>query len=277
MTEQPVPLSDYGGTIIFVLMGFLFLIYAVGPWNWKYVQNRWAGVIIRFGRISKTALGESSLLGEGPVHIWFPFERLVRVPMFDQKVQIPLPNLATAAPNTQNVDILLQAVIRFADPIAVITSVPDRDPVEEFKGFVQAAARSGVQQYTVDEIAGKGAGDALGKYIAGSIRKHPVVKRWGLEIVAMEIRDIDFSAAYRDAQDEVVRAHGDASAMNIRAAARKSAADTVGQSDPKGMMATLFGEQLDAYVKMAQAGAFKTWVNAGNAFDKILSDLFNKE
>lgn len=266
---SPTPLNDSLGTLAVVILGLLFIAYAVGPWNWRYIRNRWAGVLIRLGRVD-----EKQIFGEGPIHVWWPFERLVRVPMFDLKVDIPLPNLTTAAPNPQNVDIAMQVVLRFENPIKVILSVPDREPIEEFEGFVQAAARSAVQDMTIDELAKKNAGDRLGQTIVAKVRRDPVLKRWGLTIVAIQIKDIDFSIAFRGAQDDVVRAEGSARATLIQAEAQKKAADLIGQGNVLGLFAMLISRDQDTQKEMAKAGGLRTLVQAGsNWMDKFFENM----
>lgn len=263
--------NGYGGTIVVVLLGLLFLIYVVGPWNWRTIQNMWGGVLIRFNKVvDGMGFGEEEdYLKEGPVHIYWPVERLVKVPLFDLPFDIPLPDLTTAAPNPQNISLTLRPILRFRDPKRVIKSVPDRDPTEEAKRFYQAAARQAVQEKTIDQIAQAGGITTLAARITEIVRQHPMVIKWGLEIPSCDVIDVNWPQAYNDAQATVVRAEGDAKATTIRADAQKRAADTIGQAHPRGLVAMLFTSEQETRQKMAQAGALKTFVQAG-------SDLWNE-
>lgn len=269
MTTPNVPIEGSGGTYILVLLTLAFLVYALGPWNWRFIKNRWAGVLIRFGRAV-----EHEVFGEGPVHVWWPFERLVRVPMYDLPMDVPLPDLTTAAPNPQDVNLAMQIVMRFSDPIRVILSVPDQEPTEEFVKFVQAAARSAVQGVTMDELAARGGVDKLAAVMKRKLMNDPVLKRWGLTIITIQPKDSDWSPAYSEAQDNVVRAEGRARATMIEADAQKKAADLIGQGNVMGLFAMLISRDQDTQKAMAQAGGLKTLVNAGsNWMDKFFEKL----
>ena len=261
-------LQMHWGAIFFLVLAILYIIYRLGPWNWRFVANRWTGLRIRLGR----AVGE--LLGEGPVLILRPFERLVKVPLFDLKIRIKMPNQPTAAPNPQYVDLEIVPVIKFADPIAVIQSVPDRDPIDEVKDFFRAATRAAIQARTIVELSEKGAVDILLEDIKRRLDIQPIFKRWGIQVVSLEIKDLIFSRPFMAAQNAVVEAEGDAQATKIRANAQAEAADRLGNASRTGVAAIMFDKQQDSRVQQAKAGALRTFVQlADDGIGGFLNDL----
>jgi regulator of protease activity HflC (stomatin/prohibitin superfamily) len=261
-------LTGHLGVVVYLVLAFTYIVYVLGPWNWRYIKNRWTGGIIRLEK------AEKELLGEGPVLIKRPFERLVKVPLFDLKIGIRLPDQPTAAPNTQNVHIYLLLVIRFADPIKVILSVPDRDPIDEFKDFVRAAVRAAVQMMTVVELSAKGGGNVLVSMIRNNLENEPILKRWGLEIVSLNVKDINLSKSFIKAQDEIIEAEGTSQATRIKATAQKDAADELGRADTKGLAAMLVTQQQRAQVDTAKAGGIRTFVQlADDALGKFFKSL----
>lgn len=216
------------GTLLIIALSGIYVLYALTT-GWKYIPNRWAGVVIRFGRIRGYTNHQGQfvgdVLGEGPVKIWVPFERLIKVPLFDLPIRIPLDDLPTAAPNPQNVRVKFYAVLRFANPVATVLSVPDRDPIQEFVGFLRAAALQGVQSMTIEQLSQSGAAITLANCTKALLLGNPTLQRWGLDVPDLQVEDINLSATYLSAVEKLINAQAEGDAARIAAQAE---ADAIG-------------------------------------------------
>lgn len=257
------------GTTAVLGLSSAWLAYDTGPWNWAFVPNRWAGVIVRFGHVDESV----GVINEGPVHLRRPIDRLIRIPLFDLAIPVKLPNLVTAGPVALNMDLHLLIVIKFKDPIKVILSVPEREPVEELKKFIVAAARSAVQSKTMDQHAEAGGGDRLAETIRQKILAEPIFQRWGVEVISSDVVDTDFAEAYYRAQETILAAEAEAKAIGISADAKRKAADILGNANRQGLWAQLLSSKQESLIAMAKAGALKTWVNMEDGLDHFLDGL----
>ncbi len=252
--------SYSGGTLVVMVLLGLFIVYAIGPWAWRFVDNMWVVVIKQFGDI----LPEPR--GQGPLHIWLVLQRTFPYPKFPIERHIHLPSLPTAGPNSQPLRVKLVAFIKFVDPVKCAQAVMDRDPLEESDRFVAAAAMRVVQSRTHEQWMASGGAKLFAEEILIELRASGILERWGMAVEKIEVTDFNPSKIWQAAIDEVVAAEGRSRAAKAEALGVTDAANTMG-----GMAHYLHLRGIEAAQTMAKRGAFKTFVLAGGK----MVDLFN--
>lgn len=251
--------NNSGGTIVVMVLLGLFIVYAIGPWAWRFIDNRWVGVIKQFGDI----LPEPR--GQGPQHIWKFVQRMRPYPLFPIQRNINLPSLPTAGPNSQPVRVKIIAFTKFVDAVKSAMAVLDRDPLEEFDRFVAAAVMRVVQSRIIEAWMVAGGAKQLAEEVLHELRQNEILQRWGMDIDKIEVVDFNPSKIYQSAIDQVVAAEGRSRAAKAEALGVTEAAKTMG-----GMADYLHLRGIEAAQAMARRGAFKTFVLANGK----MTDLF---
>ena len=200
-------IGTHWGTIIILVAVPVVLTWLLGPWHWGEVPLKWAGVIFRFERVT------GSVHEPGPVYVG-PFARLVRIPMYVVIETLPndaspLPMLMTEATEAEPAqEVMLEVIygLQFDNPILVVQSRPDKDPVQEFDRFVGAAIGEAVAQMTASATQKSNARAMIQRFVMEKIAANQLFQEWGLVLRQFEVRDIDLSGDYKLAATKRVMA-----------------------------------------------------------------------
>ena len=220
------PNPEYGnqGTFWFVLVIGLFVIYAVlFPRNWAFVPNKYKGVIFRMGQSGQ------ELHGEGVMHSFWPIESIRRVATYDLK-RVRVIKIPVAGVTAQDVLVKYLRIIRFANPILTLQSVPDKDPELESDDLIESQVRKGFQGHTLDTVVAPGGTSMINEAIQPAVAADPTLASWGVDVLRFEILDIQYPKSVRDASDDILRARGKAAAEEIEADGRFSAMNKIGHA-----------------------------------------------
>jgi regulator of protease activity HflC (stomatin/prohibitin superfamily) len=233
----------------------------LNPKNWKSVPTNQVGVKIRFKKVL-------SRHEEGPVHV-FPFERLNMLTKAYITLDIVLPGLPTAGLNTIDVVCRAYIVIRFTNPMRVLLSVVDKNPIDELKPLIKSAFAVAIKSRTWEEIQMDRGYQILVEVVEKALEAIPLIKDWGVTIDEVVIRDVNpptsIMAAIEGkivatiaAETEKAIATGQAAAWNIRKAA-------MGPETARDL------ELADRTVEASRFGMGETLTTVGETF---LSSLF---
>ncbi len=190
-------LQNHWISLLFPLIVLVILYVLFNPKNWTKIPTNWVGVLIAFGRISKTEKdGENiSIRQEGPV--WVPPGNDLRIlPKGATTLKMILEKLPSAGPKVIHIQITAKVVVKFTDPIKVLLSVVDMDPLEESMGFIRKAFLNGVQSMNPETLAEKNSSKKLEKEIKEDLDNNRTFNEWGLQIIEVVIEDLNFPPEY---------------------------------------------------------------------------------
>lgn len=216
-----------------------FIYLALNPYNWFFLENRIAGVMVTLGKISRVR-------GSGVGSFLVPFQDVWPIPLLDfvpPIVEITVrsardPDQSAEIPGPIEFPLKFRVVMVFENPVRVILSVRDRDPMDELVNTIKAAVSSTINDMTPAEVIAKGANKLIQQAIKSFLTSHPLISKYGVKIVSVDVADIDIPKEVLEPQQ--IRALAKANAFSERelANARRDAQIAVGQGDA-GYLAAL--------------------------------------
>lgn len=283
--------SAYWGTTFVTITCLTFLVYAFGPWAWATIPFRYIGAVIRFGNVVG---GEQGVRMPGPIHLWAGIDYFAKVPMFTLTIvlptkEFPLPAFPTAATGDEpsfDVDVSLALETRFKDPIRIIMSKPDRDPIEEACRYIQGMVGEAIGKHTMNQLLEPDAKGSLSRAIEEATRTFDLFELWGFQVIRVKFIDINKPPSVQRAAD--TRAEADAEAYRLRKQGQGEADQmrerAQGEADAVQIQRDTQGDDMFRYLEGLQTmqsmskegGAFHTVTTIGaGLLDSLATMLSN--
>jgi regulator of protease activity HflC (stomatin/prohibitin superfamily) len=202
------------------MMEALIAIGAVGfatiVSSFRILREYERGVVFRLGRLTSA---------RGPGLIWllpYGIERMVKVPLRIIVIDIPPQDVITR----DNVSIKVNAVVYFrvADPIN--STIVIQDYLFATSQLAQTTLRSVVGQAELDELLAER--DRFNEQVRSIIDEG--TDPWGIDVVAVEIKDIDLPQEMRRAIARQAEAERERRAKVINAQGELQASETLAQA-----------------------------------------------
>jgi regulator of protease activity HflC (stomatin/prohibitin superfamily) len=207
------------GLIVGVIIG-LYLLSSI-----KILAEYERGVIFRLGRLLATAKGPGVILVFGPV------DRIVRVSLRQEALEVPAQDIITR----DNVTLKVNAVIflRVVDPNKAVVEVSNY--LYQTSQFAQTTLRSVLGEVELDELLSHR--DKLNTRIQSILDQHTAP--WGVKVVNVEVKQVDLpesmlramakqAEAEREKRSKIIHAEGEfAAAQRLSEAAHVMAIEPV--------------------------------------------------
>lgn len=194
---------DYLIPAIVIIVG-LYLISSI-----KILAEYERGVIFRLGRLLSTAKGPGVIL------VFAPVDRIVRVSLRQEALEVPPQDIITR----DNVTLKVNAVIflRVIDPNKAVVEVSNY--VYQTSQFAQTTLRSVLGEVELDELLSHR--DKLNLRIQTILDQHTAP--WGVKVVNVEVKQVDLpesmlramakqAEAEREKRSKIIHAEGEFSA-----------------------------------------------------------------
>jgi regulator of protease activity HflC (stomatin/prohibitin superfamily) len=194
---------DYLIPAIVIIVG-LYLISSI-----KILAEYERGVIFRLGRLLSTAKGP------GVIFVFVPLDRLVRVSLRQEALEVPPQDIITR----DNVTLKVNAVIflRVIDPNKAVVEVSNY--VYQTSQFAQTTLRSVLGEVELDELLSHR--EKLNLRIQTILDQHTAP--WGVKVVNVEVKQVDLpesmlramakqAEAEREKRSKIIHAEGEFSA-----------------------------------------------------------------
>src|SRR3954465_3147922 len=191
------------GTVIIIIVG-LYLISSI-----KILAEYERGVIFRLGRLL------SSAKGPGVILVFVPIDRIVRVSLRQEALEVPPQDIITR----DNVTLKVNAVIflRVIDPNKAVVEVSNY--VYQTSQFAQTTLRSVLGEVELDELLSHR--EKLNLRIQSILDQHTAP--WGVKVVNVEGKQVDLpesmlramakqAEAEREKRSKIIHAEGEFSA-----------------------------------------------------------------
>jgi regulator of protease activity HflC (stomatin/prohibitin superfamily) len=199
--------------LIAVVIVLIYLLNSI-----KVLNEYERGVLFTLGRVS------SGAVGPGIVLVFGPFQRLTRVSLRQEAMEVPAQDIITR----DNVTLKVNAVItlRVVDPVKAVIEVANY--VYQTSQFAQTTLRSVLGEVDLDELLAHR--ERLNQRIQTIIDGHTAP--FGLKVVAVEVKQVDMpenmlramakqAEAERERRAKIIHAEGEfnAAAKLVEAAA----------------------------------------------------------
>jgi regulator of protease activity HflC (stomatin/prohibitin superfamily) len=199
--------------LIAVVIVLIYLLNSI-----KVLNEYERGVLFTLGRVS------SGAVGPGIVLVFGPFQRITRVSLRQEAMEVPPQDIITR----DNVTLKVNAVItlRVVDPVKAVIEVANY--VYQTSQFAQTTLRSVLGEVDLDELLAHR--DRLNQRIQSIIDGHTAP--FGLKVVAVEVKQVDMpenmlramakqAEAERERRAKIIHAEGEfnAAAKLVEAAA----------------------------------------------------------
>jgi regulator of protease activity HflC (stomatin/prohibitin superfamily) len=199
--------------LIAVVIVLIYLLNAI-----KVLNEYERGVLFTLGRVSSGAVGPGIIL------VFGPFQRITRVSLRQEAMEVPAQDIITR----DNVTLKVNAVItmRVIDPVRAVIEVSNY--VYQTSQFAQTTLRSVLGEVDLDELLAHR--DRLNQRIQSIIDGHTAP--FGLKVVAVEVKQVDMpenmlramakqAEAERERRAKIIHAEGEfnAAAKLVEAAA----------------------------------------------------------
>jgi regulator of protease activity HflC (stomatin/prohibitin superfamily) len=194
---------DYLIPAIVIIVG-LYLISSI-----KILAEYERGVIFRLGRLLSTAKGPGVIL------VFAPIDRIVRVSLRQEALEVPPQDIITR----DNVTLKVNAVIflRVIDPNKAVVEVSNY--VYQTSQFAQTTLRSVLGEVELDELLSHR--EKLNLRIQSILDQHTAP--WGVKVVNVEVKQVDLpesmlramakqAEAEREKRSKIIHAEGEFSA-----------------------------------------------------------------
>ena len=191
------------GTVIIIIIA-LYLISSI-----KILAEYERGVIFRLGRLLATAKGPGVIL------VFVPLDRIVRVSLRQEALEVPPQDIITR----DNVTLKVNAVIflRVVDPNKAVVQVSNY--VYQTSQFAQTTLRSVLGEVELDELLSHR--EKLNLRIQSILDQHTAP--WGVKVVNVEVKQVDLpesmlramakqAEAEREKRSKIIHAEGEYSA-----------------------------------------------------------------
>src|SRR5436305_1314158 len=194
----------------------IFIIYVLS--SIKILAEYERGVIFRLGRL----LGQAK--GPGVILVFAPVDRIVRVSLRQEALEVPPQDIITR----DNVTLKVNAVIflRVIEPRNAVVQVSNY--VYQTSQFAQTTLRSVLGEVELDEMLSQR--EKLNVRIQDILDKH--TEPWGVKVVNVEVKQVDMpesmlramakqAEAEREKRSKIIHAEGEfAAAQRLTDAAR---------------------------------------------------------
>lgn len=191
------------GTVIIIIIA-LYLISSI-----KILAEYERGVIFRLGRLLETAKGPGVIL------VFAPIDRIVRVSLRQEALEVPAQDIITR----DNVTLKVNAVVflRVIDPNNAVVQVSNY--VYQTSQFAQTTLRSVLGEVELDELLSHR--EKLNLRIQSILDQHTAP--WGVKVVNVEVKQVDLpesmlramakqAEAEREKRSKIIHAEGEFSA-----------------------------------------------------------------
>jgi regulator of protease activity HflC (stomatin/prohibitin superfamily) len=197
-----------------------------------FVLSQWINVLREYERAVTFVLGRLSPRPKGPglVFIFWPFERMVKVSLRTEVLDVPAQDVITR----DNVSVKVNAVLYFrvVDPNRAVVEV--RDYVYATSQLAQTTLRAVLGQAELDELLAER--DRLNARLQEIIDQH--TDPWGIKVSMVEVKHVDLptemqramarqAEAEREKRAKIIHAEGE-----LQASARLSEAGAVIAREP---------------------------------------------
>jgi regulator of protease activity HflC (stomatin/prohibitin superfamily) len=208
------------GPIIVIIIVVLYLLSSI-----KILAEYERGVIFRLGRLL------SSAKGPGVILVFAPVDRIVRVSLRQEALEVPPQDIITR----DNVTLKVNAVIflRVIDPNKAVVEVSNY--LYQTSQFAQTTLRSVLGEVELDELLSHR--EKLNTRIQSILDQHTAP--WGVKVVNVEVKQVDLpesmlramakqAEAEREKRSKIIHAEGEfAAAQRLSDAAHVLAAEPV--------------------------------------------------
>ena len=191
------------GTVVIIIIA-LYLISSI-----KILAEYERGVIFRLGRLLETAKGPGVIL------VFAPIDRIVRVSLRQEALEVPAQDIITR----DNVTLKVNAVVflRVIDPNKAVVQVSNY--VYQTSQFAQTTLRSVLGEVELDELLSHR--EKLNLRIQSILDQHTAP--WGVKVVNVEVKQVDLpesmlramakqAEAEREKRLKIIHAEGEFSA-----------------------------------------------------------------
>ena len=211
--------EGYGAIIVVVIVG-LYLLNSI-----KVLAEYERGVIFRLGRLLSAAKGPGVIL------VFAPVDRIVRVSLRQEALEVPPQDIITR----DNVTLKVNAVIflRVVDPNKAVVEVSNY--LYQTSQFAQTTLRSVLGEVELDELLSHR--EKLNTRIQSILDQHTAP--WGVKVVNVEVKQVDLpesmlramakqAEAEREKRSKIIHAEGEfAAAQRLSDAAHVLSAEPV--------------------------------------------------
>ena len=211
--------EGYGAIIVVVIVG-LYLLNSI-----KILAEYERGVIFRLGRLLSAAKGPGVIL------VFAPVDRIVRVSLRQEALEVPPQDIITR----DNVTLKVNAVIflRVVDPNKAVVEVSNY--LYQTSQFAQTTLRSVLGEVELDELLSHR--EKLNTRIQSILDQHTAP--WGVKVVNVEVKQVDLpesmlramakqAEAEREKRSKIIHAEGEfAAAQRLSDAAHVLSAEPV--------------------------------------------------
>jgi len=187
--------------LVAVIIVLLYLLNSI-----KILNEYERGVVFTLGRVSTGAVGPGVIL------VFAPFQRITRVSLRQEAMEVPAQDIITR----DNVTLKVNAVItlRVVDPVRAVIEVANY--VYQTSQFAQTTLRSVLGEVELDELLAHR--DRLNQRIQTIIDGHTAP--FGLKVVSVEVKQVDLpesmlramakqAEAERERRSKIIHAEGE--------------------------------------------------------------------
>ena len=211
-----------GVTVGFVTIALVvFALYALS--SIKILAEYERGVIFRFGRLYHRAKGPGIIL------VLAPMDRMVRVSLRQEALEVPPQDIITR----DNVTLKVNAVIflRVTDPSKAVVEVSNY--VYQTSQFAQTTLRSVLGQHVLDELLSER--EKINAILQAIIDESTAP--WGIKVSIVEVKDVEIPSSMQRAMARQAEAERERRAKIINAEGEFQAAERLKDA------AAVIGEQ----------------------------------
>ena len=205
-------MEGFGLLIVLAIVGF-YLMSSI-----KILDEYERGVVFRLGRLLDHAKGP------GLIFVFFPIDRMVRVSLRQEALEVPPQDVISR----DNVTLKVNAVIflRVIEPRRAVVEVSNY--LYQTSQFAQTTLRSVLGEVELDELLSNR--EALNVRIQSILDQH--TEPWGVKVVNVEVKQVDLpeqmlramakqAEAEREKRSKIIHAEGEFNAAQRLADAAK--------------------------------------------------------
>src|SRR5437762_7513633 len=199
--------------LVAVVIVLIYLLNCI-----KILNEYERGVLFTLGRVSSGAVGPGIIL------VFGPFQRIVRVSLRQEAMEVPAQDIITR----DNVTLKVNAVItlRVVDPVRAVVQVSNY--IYQTSLFAQTTLRSVLGEVELDELLAHR--DKLNARIQTILDQHTAP--WGIKVPTVEVKQVDLpetmlramakqAEAEREKRSKIIHAEGEfAAAQRLADAAQ---------------------------------------------------------
>ncbi len=254
--------EGYGLVVVIVIVG-LYLLSSI-----KILAEYERGVIFRLGRLLSTAKGPGVIL------VFAPVDRMVRISLRQDALEVPPQDIITR----DNVTLKVNAVIflRVIDSNKAVVEVTNY--LYQTSQFAQTTLRSVLGEVELDELLSHR--DKLNTRIQSILDQHTAP--WGVKVVNVEVKQVDLpesmlramakqAEAEREKRSKIIHAEGE-----FAAAQRLAEAAHVMSTEPMTIQLRYLQTLTEIGVEKNTTIVFPLPLDLVTALGKLLEQAVNK-